>query len=185
MICVCSSATRSGANGSVVSSTACTNEPKAAPAGSCAIGEGTSAPAGIDRKGISSTSSSSSAISGSLDTPDSSAARSSPEYDVRRQAVSIGRSNTRTARSSEGDDVAAGTNPVTSASSITGPPWASQARSRLSASASEILAGEHLSGTDGFPGARPRNSRDSPPLGSSKDGAHHATTWDCARVSAT
>ena len=53
------------------------------------------------------------------------------------------------------------------------------------ASSSETFAGTQRSGTSDSPGRRPRSSRDNPPLGSSLDGAHHATTCDCARVIAT
>jgi len=48
-----------------------------------------------------------------------------------------------------------------------------------------IFAGWQISGTEPSPGPRPRSSLDSPPLGSSRDGAHQATTCACARVSAT
>ena len=68
----------------------------------------------------------------------------------------------------------------------TGPPAASHSReARHARRRREILPAEHRSGTAGSPGRRPRSRRDSPPLGSSHDGAHHATTCDCARVIAT
>ena len=53
------------------------------------------------------------------------------------------------------------------------------------ASSSESVCGTTQSGTAVAPGRRPRSSRDRPPFCSSRDGAHHATTCDCARVSAT
>ncbi len=87
--CASNSAARSAANGSAVSNTACTSVPNFAPIGRSAIGDGTSAPTADAVNGISATSSSSSTTSGSLLTGVASAARISPEYDVRRHAASI------------------------------------------------------------------------------------------------
>ena len=103
----CSSASTSPASGSACSSTPWTSEPKVAPAGRSAIGEGTSAPDGTDSSipvvgSRSSSAWSSSTVpgtSGSASTAEvtsCSSARISPEYDVRRQSVSMLRTNWRT-----------------------------------------------------------------------------------------
>ena len=65
-----------------------------------------------------------------------------------------------------------------SASSTTGPPAASHSRNRCSASSSVTVLRLALVADRVSPGRRSRSSRDSPPLGSSRDGAHHATTCD-------
>ena len=90
-ICASNSAARSVAKGSAVSSTACTSVPNFAPFGRSAIGDGTCGPVDGSSSGRSPTSSSSATTSGSLLTPDVSATRISPEYEVRRHVVSIER----------------------------------------------------------------------------------------------
>ncbi|CFE45333.1 Uncharacterised protein [Mycobacterium tuberculosis] len=69
-------------------------------------------------------------------------------------------------------------------SSTDGPPAASHCANTAQA-CSSVTRGVHRSGTCDWPGRRPRSNRDNPPLTSSNVGAHHATTCDCARVSAT
>jgi len=164
-ICDSSSAARSAANGSAVSNTACTNVPNFAPAGRSAIGDGTSGPDAGWINGISATSSSSSTTSGSLLTPLVSAARIRPEYDVRRQVVSIARSKGRTENS---------TTAPSSATAAGGghhrlldhrPAAVSHFASRAIASSSEIFAGTQRSGTVDSPGSRPRSKPRQPAVG--------------------
>ena len=104
---------------------------------------------------------------------------------MRRQPVSILRWKWRLSRSDGTGLAGTGGAAATTDASMTGPPAASHSRNRAIASSSEIFAGSHRSGTHGSPGRRSRNSRDRPPLGSSKAGDHHATTCACARVIAT
>ena len=172
-------------------STACTSDPNAAPAGSSAIGEtgrfrrrGGAASAGdigrIGRFVI---------LAGRL--------RLAGDTRVYRRPGSVpsttcGASRCRSCGGSAGHrDQLAQTDirwsaPVrTTDSSTTGPPAACQSPKMRSASASLMVAGLQRPGTSRSPIPRPRSNRDRPPLGSSQAGAHHATTWDCARVSAT
>ena len=72
-----------------------------------------------------------------------------------------------------------------SARSTTGPPAFSHSRKRCRASSSVTDRGSHLSRMMLSPGLRSRNNRDRPPSGSSFEGAHQATTWAWALVSAT
>ncbi len=93
-ICASSSAARSAANGSAVSSTACTSVPNFAPIGRSAIGDGTAVGAGVGRRRrhrhVADLVVRVSTTSGSLVTPPAvSAARISPEYDVRRHDASM------------------------------------------------------------------------------------------------
>ncbi len=172
------SAGRSAAKGSAVSNTACTSVPNVAPIGRSAIGDGTSAPTADVVSGISATSSSSSTTSGSLLTGRRLGGADQPEYDVRRHAASIARWKCRASRVvARYLGGSAGTGRA-SDRSMTRPPAASHSVNRAMASSSEILSGEQRSGTAVSPGRRPRSRRDSPPLGSSYDGAHHATTWE-------
>ncbi len=189
VICASSSAARSAANGSAVSSTACTSVPNLAPIGRSAIGDGTCSPAaaGVARPG-----------------------RRRPRRRARRPPV---RWSPRACRTRRADQAGVRRAPPGGVDLPVEVPdseivWRSRAvrrsrggattdsssdrtarvgprRSSAIASASLIRGGSQRSGTTRSPGRRPRSSRDSPPLGSSLDGAHHATTCDCARVSAT
>ena len=188
--CLVSSAARSAASGSAPSRTAWTRDPNAAPAGSSAIGD-TGESGGVpvrpsDAASVTSGASSSlPAVSCSLETPGASTPRISPEYDVLRHAASILRWKCRTSRSTGvGGYSIDGTGPTTD-SSTTGPPAACQSPKRRIASESLTVAGLQRPGTSRSPIPRPRSNRDRPPLGSSHAGAHQATTWDCALVSAT
>ena len=169
---------RSVANGSVVSSTACTKRAELRARRRSAIGDGTSGPDILATTGMSATSSSSSMTSGSLLTPLVSAARIKPEYDVRRRAVSIARWKCRTsnlrcsARPGLGrrchhrllDHQGFGRFCSRAIVAVGNLHWRTAiGRRRLRRS------------------ARPRNSRDSPPLGSAHAGDHPTTTCD-ARV---
>ncbi len=178
---------RSAANGSAVSSTACTSVPNFAPVGSSAIGDGMSGPGRrLDQRNVADFVVQLGDLRLTAHPSSSSAARISPEYEVRRHAVSMARWKWRASRSDgrawpawrggRGDHRLL---EHRSAGGLPLPKHGPARRRRRSWPASQ------RSGTTDSPGRRPRSSRDSPPLGSSHDGDHHATTCDCARVIAT
>jgi hypothetical protein len=98
--------------------------------------------------------------------------------------MSTSRVNDRTASPDGSSSGTGSTRSATTDSSTTGPPACCQRRNQVSTSSSDGAL-SRLSGTAASCCLRPRSSREIPPLPSSHDGAHQATTWDWARVSAT
>ena len=179
-----------GRFGSAVSSTACTNEPKSAPAGRSDIGDTMSAPAigrrpsapvgqafehlVVERDRLGLTGHSTLVRrTGSAPSTTSAATRCRSRDVKLRTRRPAGNGSERWGRAGAGAD-----------SSTTGPPSASHSRKRAKASRS-LTFGSHRSGTTDWPALRPRRRRESPPLGSSQEGAHQVTTWLWARVNAT
>ena len=146
--CASSSAARSAANGSAVSSTACTSEPNVAPAGSSAIGDGTSRPGCAARQRN---------VAGLVVQRDDLGLAADPAASRRpgsapstrcaatwcRSPVEVPAAEVRSAPAWPAGTAGAA---VSTDSSSTGPPAASHSRSRASASSSLIFAGTHTVG---------------------------------------
>ncbi len=112
-----------------------------------------------------------------------SSARISPEYDVRRQSVSMLRTKWRTSsRPASSPRGSTGAGPTSAASRASAPACCHSVRA---ASASKSLGTGTRSGTADSPEDRPNRSRLSPELAAFWLGPHQVTTCDWARVSAT
>ena len=112
-----------------------------------------------------------------------SSARIKPEYDVRRQSVSIVRVNRRTAtRSAAPPPRSTGPGSCRDCSCTSAP---ASCHSASAAVASKSVGTGTRSGTSDSPAVRPKSSRLSPEWAAFWLGPHQVTTCDWARVSAT
>ena len=180
---------------STVSSTACTRTPNAGPNGRSAIGEGRAAVSGAGSTSRSASSVTVDSSGSDVAAPGSPgwvgpalcaawASAVSDEYDDRRHARSSSRSKRATSRrpcsTALGTWFGADRGSTGSTASSGMPSAASSAHTVVS---SVIVT----NGSGSEPGARPRERsiRLSADDAVCDDGAHHVTTWPCARVRAT